>query len=122
MAKRIAICSALMLSTMVAFGPGFAQSALPASAGHSDAPGIDWFDGDVEPEVLATLKLKPASLSAAECRRLAKLDESLRQWGAAQHATTDIRALHARMSVMCMRLPSEDSGLASCQRFLRGAG
>ncbi len=64
----------------------------------------------------------PDRIQARTRRRLEKLDESLRQWGAAQHATTDIRALHARMSGMCMRLPSEDSGLASCQRFLQGAG
>lgn len=64
----------------------------------------------------------PDRIQARTRRRLEKLDESLRQWSAAQHATTDIRALHARMSGMCMRLPSEDSGLASCRRFLEGAG
>ena len=64
----------------------------------------------------------PDRIQARTRRRLEKLDESLRQWGAVQHAASDIRALHARMSTMCARLPGEDSGLASCQSFLQGAG
>lgn len=64
----------------------------------------------------------PDRIQARTRRRLEKLDESLRQWSEAQHATSAIRALHARMSVLCARLPGQDSGLASCRKFLQSAG
>ncbi|MGA2708393.1 MAG: thioredoxin fold domain-containing protein [Steroidobacteraceae bacterium] len=63
----------------------------------------------------------PDRIQARTRRRLEILDEHLRQWSAAQHAAADIRVLHSRMSTVCADLPSQDSGLASCLRFLQSA-
>src|ERR1022692_3280177 len=69
-------------------------------------------------EVLGELD-GPDRIQARTRRRLETLDEHLRQWSAAQHAATDIRVLHTRMSNVCAKLPRQDSGLASCRKFLQ---
>ncbi len=202
MSTSIAMGTACVLLTIAAAcGSGSATAAVPHATSHADAPGIDWFAGDVgaafelaksanKPVFLywgakwcppcqqlkssvfsrsdfiskskqfiavyldgddpgaqkwgdtylnALLRLAPKDrarnrrvglevlgeldgpdrIQARTLRRLETLDEHLRQWNAAQHAAADIRVLHTRMSNVCAKLPSQDSGLASCRKFLQ---
>lgn len=64
----------------------------------------------------------PDRIQARTRRRLEKLDTSLREWSAAQHSASDIRALHARMAAVCTKLPGDDGGVASCRKFLQSTG
>jgi hypothetical protein len=50
--------------------------------------------------------------------RLEKLDDGLRKWNATHQYDADIKALRARMTSVCGKLPSGDAGYASCQKFL----
>jgi thiol-disulfide isomerase/thioredoxin len=68
-------------------------------------------------EVIAELD-GPDRIQARTRRRLESLDEHLRHWSAKQRAVEDIRVLHSRMSDVCEKLPSEDSGRPACQKFL----
>jgi thiol-disulfide isomerase/thioredoxin len=60
----------------------------------------------------------PERIQARTRKRLEKLDDGLRKWNATHQYDSDIKALHARMSSVCGKLPSGDAGYASCQRFL----
>lgn len=60
----------------------------------------------------------PERIQARTRVRLEKLDGRLRQWNAKHQYDAEIKALHARMSGVCGRLPSSDSGHGSCQKFL----
>jgi len=50
--------------------------------------------------------------------RLEALDKNLRTWGRSQHAAADILVLRTRMTHICSKLPSTDSGLGACRKFL----
>jgi hypothetical protein len=62
----------------------------------------------------------PDRIQARTRRRLESLDQHLRDWSTKQKASADIRVLHSRMSGVCAKLPSDDSGLGACQKFLAG--
>lgn len=68
-------------------------------------------------EVIAELD-GPDRIQARTRRRLESLDEHLRDWSTKQRAAADIRVLHSRMSEVCTKLPSDDSGRSACQKFL----
>ncbi len=48
MTKRIVTSIASVLLTIALYGPRCAAAMMPRKTSHSDAPGIDWFAGDVE--------------------------------------------------------------------------
>jgi len=63
----------------------------------------------------------PDRIQARTRLRLEKLDAHLRQWAAANGAHQALDALHARMQDICSKLPNDDAGRSSCQRFLSAA-
>jgi thiol-disulfide isomerase/thioredoxin len=60
----------------------------------------------------------PERIQARTRIRLEKLDDGLRKWNAAHQYDADIKALRARMTGVCGKLPSGDAGYASCRKFL----
>jgi thiol-disulfide isomerase/thioredoxin len=63
----------------------------------------------------------PNRILARTRMHLEKLDGRLRQWNAEHHYDADLREIRKRMLGVCAKLPGEDAGLTSCQKFLSGA-
>jgi thiol-disulfide isomerase/thioredoxin len=60
----------------------------------------------------------PDRIQARTRIRLEKLDGALRRWNAKHRYDAQIKALHARMSGVCGKLPAGDAGYGNCQKFL----
>jgi thioredoxin-like negative regulator of GroEL len=60
----------------------------------------------------------PDRIQARSRAGLEKLDQRLRKWNSRHRYDADIKALHARMSATCGKLPTGDTGHTSCHKFL----
>jgi thioredoxin-like negative regulator of GroEL len=60
----------------------------------------------------------PDRIQARSREGLEKLDQRLRKWNSRHRYDADIKALHARMSATCGKLPAGDTGRTSCTKFL----
>jgi hypothetical protein len=62
----------------------------------------------------------PDRIQARSRLGLERLDGRLRKWNAKYHDAAAIKVLREQMRAVCAKLPSNDSGLASCRKFLSG--
>jgi thiol-disulfide isomerase/thioredoxin len=71
--------------------------------------------------VLGELDGSPDAFYQRTRMRLEQLDQRLLEWGESGEPAKVIEALRARSSEICRKLPAQDPGRSSCERFLNPA-
>jgi hypothetical protein len=71
--------------------------------------------------VLGELDGSPDAFYQRTRMRLEQLDAKLLEWGQSGEAAKVLEALRARTGEICRKLPEQDAGRASCEKFLNPA-